>query len=111
MSAVGFLKGKGYRILWIRESSYVGSKDDVLVELARKLDAPIVTLDKDFGRIYYLEERGRVTIFLIRVRPATPQNIVRVLKEFLSKHSFRDFQNCFVILTWGKIRILCLRQQ
>jgi len=89
----------------------VGSEDDVLVELAKKLDTPIVTLDKDFGRIYYFRERGRVTIFLIRVKPATPQNIVRVLKEFLSKHSFRDFPRCLVILTWGKIRILCQRPQ
>lgn len=111
LSVVEFLRRRGYRVLWIRQSKYVGSEDDVLVELAKKLSAPIITLDKDFGRIYYLWERGKVTIYLIRVKPAIPANIVRILKTFLSKNTFRDFQNCLVILLWDKIRILCLRSR
>ena len=70
-------------------------------------DACIMTLDKDFGRIYYFKERKKITIYIIRVVPAIADRIVRAISDFLKDHSFKNFKDCLVIITIGKIRIIC----
>jgi len=105
-SAVEFLKRKGYNILWIRESSYIGCDDNKIIELAKKNKSIILTLDKDFGRIYYFRERRQVTIFIIRVKPATPKNIIQALSNFLEHRAFREFRYCLCVITPRKIRVV-----
>ncbi|MHA1676726.1 MAG: DUF5615 family PIN-like protein [Candidatus Njordarchaeales archaeon] len=55
---VEFLKRKGYNILWIRESSYIGCDDNKIIELAKKNKSIILTLDKIleefFNKLIYL---------------------------------------------------------
>ena len=103
-----FIQSKrGYRILWIRQSSYTGCDDDKIIELAKRNKSIILTLDKDFGRIYYFRERRKITIFVIRVKPATSNNIIQVLSNFLRNKTFREFKNCLCIITRTKVRIIC----
>ena len=93
--------------MWIRESPYIGCEDDELIELAKTYDAYILTLDKDFGRIYYFRERRKITIFIIRVVPATSNKIMQALLNFLQYSSFEEFKNCLVVITIGKLRAIC----
>jgi len=81
---------RGYNALWIRQSPYMGCDDDKIIELAKKHKSIILTLDKDFGRIYYFRERGKITIFVIRVKPATSKNIIMALSNFLRNKSFKQ---------------------
>jgi len=106
-SVVEFLKRKGYSVMWVRESPYIGCDDEDIVELAKMHDACILTLDKDFGRIYYFKERGKITVCIVRVSPAVSGKIIHALSDFLMHGSFKKFKGCLVIITVGKIRTIC----
>ena len=83
----------------------MGCDDEAIATLSKEINAPILTLDKDFGRIYYFKDK--VTIFLIRVKPPTPRNIIKILEKYLERYSFKNFKGCLVIIQISKLRMIC----
>jgi predicted nuclease of predicted toxin-antitoxin system len=56
--------------------------DEAVVDLAKREQRVIITLDQDFGEIYYLRERGRVGVLVLRLRDQTVASVNRVLAAF-----------------------------
>ena len=67
----------------------------------------IVTLDKDFARIYHLAMRGKVGILLVRVKPPTVENVNNSLKRFLKKVDLSDqrFQKVLFVIYGERYKI------
>ena len=75
------LSSMSYDALHVRDICK-GCPDNKIIELARKDNRIIVTLDKDFGEIFSNE----VTIILIRSKYQSPDYICEILKKFLKKN-------------------------
>jgi len=60
-----------------------GADDERLIDFAVAEQRILVTLDLDFGEIYYLSRRGQFGVIVVRVRPATVEKITTALTSFL----------------------------
>ncbi len=99
-SVIEFLKNRETDVKTLDELTKTRIDDLEVAELAGKENRVILTLD--FGYIYYFEKRGVVDIVIIRVKPATPENILKLLtKFFASKIEPRGL----VIVSEKKIRV------
>ena len=105
-SVVEWLCKKGLKALSVLESSLKGAKDFAIAEYAAKNGMPILTLDSDFAKLYHNVLRGKITVILIKVSPATTENIIVTLNTALKKTTFKDLQNRLVIISKKRIRIV-----
>jgi predicted nuclease of predicted toxin-antitoxin system len=93
------LRAGGHDVLWAR-TDLAGTSDIALLDLAEANGRIVLTLDKDFWQIAVqrrqpLEESG---VVLFRVHPATPENLVPLVRAF-----------CEASATWtGHISIVAL---
>jgi predicted nuclease of predicted toxin-antitoxin system len=76
-----WLEKKGFGTVNVSETILKGSKDSVLAEYAAKNKLMLITLDKGFGQLYRTFPKGTLTILIIRAKPATPANIIKVLPQ------------------------------
>jgi len=56
----------GYKTNTVRESGLRGLPDETIVRWAKNNKYCIVTNDQDFGTIYYLKERGVISVLLLK---------------------------------------------
>ena len=84
------LKHMGYDVIQISRLKRIKRSDAAITQYAAQNNMIIVTLDKDFARIYHLTMRGKVGILLVRVKPPTVENINNSLRKFLKKVDLSD---------------------
>jgi predicted nuclease of predicted toxin-antitoxin system len=77
------LEGLGYPCRSLRRDGPPGLTDSEIVALAKTEGHVIVTHDLDFGEIYYLTEKGKVGILVLRLRYQTVEAVNAVLERFL----------------------------
>lgn len=81
--------------------------DEDVVALAKRERRVIVTLDRDFGEIYYRRERGQIGVTVLRVRDQTVEGINAVLERFFtSEASSIDLDHSLVIVEPDRLRVL-----
>jgi predicted nuclease of predicted toxin-antitoxin system len=56
--------------------------DEDIVKLAKQEQRVVITQDLDFGEIYYLRERGRLGVIVLRLTDQTVESVNRVLATF-----------------------------
>lgn len=81
-----------------------GISDKKLLEIARKENRIIVTLDKDFCELVFRDNLDCCGIILLKLRNESPKNLNKFLGIFLSDVK-QDIKNKFVVITEGKIRM------
>jgi predicted nuclease of predicted toxin-antitoxin system len=97
------LRDLGLEVISIFEE-YRGVSDKVVVEIANRMDAVIITEDKDFGELTYrlgIENRG---IILIRLSGLTNEEKIRIATEVIETYSDQLY-NHFTVVHPQKIRI------
>lgn len=102
LRTVEFLISLGHDVLRVSDVMR-GVRDEEIVDFAIREDRTIITLDMDFGRIYYFSKRGTVRIVVVREHPATVENVNAALATLLS--AALDSGACLVILDKKRIRI------
>jgi predicted nuclease of predicted toxin-antitoxin system len=105
-STIKWLKEKGFKATRTTEISLKGAKDSTIAEYAAKNNMTILTLDTDFAHIYHSIYKDKLTVIVIRVKPATPTNIIETLRAALKKIKIDEVQNKLVIITKKRIRII-----
>jgi len=101
---VEFLISPGHDVLRVSDVMR-GSRDEEIVDFVIREDRTIITLDMDFGRMYYFSKRGAVRIVVVREHPATVENVNAALAKFLSSVGIEKAGACLVILDKKRIRI------
>ena len=104
-STIEWLKGKGFKATRTSEISLKGAKDSTIAEYAAKNNMTILTLDTDFAHIHHSIYKGKLTVIVIRAKPATPTNIIETLHAALKKIKIDEIQNKLAIITKKRIRI------
>jgi len=97
------LKQQGFDVVSILQE-YPGSRDETVIDLALKSERLLVTLDRDFGRLVFVESHTHVGVLYLRLRKESVDNIVKVilgvLKQYVDKLPRR-----FSVATETTIRI------
>ena len=81
--------------------------DEAVVDLAKREQRVIITLDQDFGEIYYLRERGRVGVLVLRLRDQTVASVNRALAAFFRTQAHDiDLKTSLVVIDEYQVRVV-----
>jgi predicted nuclease of predicted toxin-antitoxin system len=83
LSAVKFLRAGGHDVATLLDIGKTGIPDSEVVEIAEKDGRIILTLDIDFGHIYYFAKKGKVNVIVLRPSVPIPENVMKLLENFL----------------------------
>jgi len=103
---VDYLHDNGYDIKWVPDYNCKISDED-LIRTARREKRVLITNDKDFGEITFLQRKVSTGIILVRVKGQNVQDKVKIIKKLLQKHEDRIL-NHFVVLSKDKMRFILM---
>jgi len=102
---IDYLRSLGNEVLSIRDSSLSGISDDDVYEKACKENMVIITMDKDFTRIFRFppERCGGIVVAKIYKRPV--DETLTIFKKYYQSIKEEDIKGNLVIITPEGIRI------
>jgi predicted nuclease of predicted toxin-antitoxin system len=103
---VDFLKERRMDIKWVAEINKQMSNGE-LMRLSKREKRILITNDKDFGEIVFLQRRLTAGIILFRIKSQDTNKKVKMLKTLLEVY-FKKIKNHFVVITEDKIRFIPL---
>jgi len=103
---VDFLRTDGYDIKWVPDFDCEMADDDLLM-LANKERRILITNDKDFGELTFLQKKLSVGVILIRVKGQKAHDKVKLMRMVLKNHSDKLW-NHFVIVNRTKFRFISM---
>jgi predicted nuclease of predicted toxin-antitoxin system len=99
-----------FDVLSLLETGQAGLTDFELVNLARKEERIIVTLDLDFGELYHEQSCSAFGVIILRLRDQRIEQVNKVLQKFfqskLSKELFQKHSHALALLTETAVRII-----
>jgi predicted nuclease of predicted toxin-antitoxin system len=103
---VDYLSKQGYDIKWVPDYDCQIDDEDLL-RMANEERRILITNDKDFGDLIFLQKKLSVGTILFRVKDQKSQGKIKLMKKLLMGH--RDkLLNHYVVITKLKIRIIPL---
>jgi predicted nuclease of predicted toxin-antitoxin system len=103
-STVSFLSGLGHDVVPVARLGLARAKDSELLRVAREQERVLVTRDRDFGGLVFVEGRGPGVIYL-RILPSTQNAVHAELERILTLYAERELQVSFVVIEPGRHRI------
>lgn len=103
-SVIDFLIDAGYDVKWIPEYN-CGICDDELLQMALKEKRILITNDKDFGELVFLQKKASSGIILFRIKGQKVEYKVNLMKKLLLNFSDKLIKY-FVIITEKKLRFM-----
>ncbi len=103
---IDFLAGNGYDIKWIPDYD-CKIFDEELIELANREKRILITNDKDFGELIFLQKRLSTGVILFRVKGQVTRHKIDLMKKLVAEYSDK-LGNHFVVASKAKIRFIPL---
>jgi predicted nuclease of predicted toxin-antitoxin system len=101
---VDYLLKEGYDTKWIPDIE-IEMSDEGLLQIANREKRILITNDKDFGELIFLQKKLMPGIILIRAKGLRSREKVRLMKKLLMGYR-EKLLNHFVVLTKNKIRVI-----
>lgn len=98
-----FLRGLGHQVVTAAELGLSRASDSMLLARAAQEKRILVTRDKDYGGLVFLERLGRGVI-LLRISPSTVEATHTQLKFVLESHAESELSTAFVVVEPGQHR-------
>ncbi len=98
-----FLEKLQHEVMSAAEAGCAQVTDLELLNTAHAQNRLLITRDRDFGRLVFMEETGSGIIYL-RVLPSTLQKVHKQLETVLKSYSESELQNAFVVVEPGRHR-------
>ena len=105
-AVVDILQSLGFDVLYAREK-LKGVPDDELIDIANQEGRILITNDKDFGELVYLQKKIAEGILLMRFRSEKSDVKARFI-ESLIQSSSADLSGNFVVASEAGIRVRSL---
>jgi len=102
---IDYLKGFGHDVLSIRESGLSGISDDEVYQRACREKRTIITMDKDFSRIFRFPPEKCGGIVVVKIYKRTVDETVSIFKKFYKSIQEKDIKGNLVIITPEGVRI------
>ncbi|MDH4099045.1 MAG: DUF5615 family PIN-like protein [Nitrospirota bacterium] len=97
------LRHSGHNVWYVAEMS-PGISDDVVLDLANKEGALLLTADKDFGELVHLQRRISSGVLLLRLGGISPDSKAERVMIAVGEHGDELLQ-AFTVVTAGAVRI------
>ncbi len=107
-SIVDYLSENGYDVKWIPDYN-CEILDEDLLDLANAEKRILLTNDKDFGELVFLQKSLSTGIILLRVKGQRAEDKVKLIKKLLNNYSDKLF-NHYTVITRKKIRIISMEE-
>lgn len=101
--SVEALRGAGHDVVWIAEEA-PGATDDLVLATAERADAPLLTFDKDFGYLVFMQGRAHAGVMLIRLGGLPANKRAERVVLAVSEHGPR-LRGAFAVLGQRGLRI------
>jgi len=102
-----FLKILGYEAETVAKFSLGKAKDQEIVKFAQKHGYIIITLDMDFGEIYYFASQPPIGIVILKLKNQTIESVNNSLKTLhkIGVLEKKQFQKSLIIFNGKKVRV------
>jgi predicted nuclease of predicted toxin-antitoxin system len=106
---VAWLRDRGDDVATARELELQQAADHVLLQEARERGRILVTRDKDFGALVFLQVERTPGVILLRLRPTTIEEVHAELNRLLEAHTEEELQELFCVVEPQRHRIRRVR--
>ena len=103
---VDYLLKNGYDVKWVADYDCKISDEDLL-KIANAEKRILITNDKDFGELIFLQKKISRGVILLRVKGQISQDKVRLIGKLIKNYS-NKLLNHFVVITKNRIRFISL---
>lgn len=97
------LRQDGHNVQYIAEMD-PGISDEVVLNIANRETAPLITADKDFGELVYRQKQIMSGVVLIRLAGLSPLQKAEIVSKGINQHQ-DELLHAFAVITPGTIRI------
>lgn len=97
------LREQGHDVKTILEVS-PGLDDEAVLALAKEDARVLITSDRDFGRLIFVNSKKHVGVIYLRLKKESPENIVRAITEVLRQYDGK-IRHSFITVSEADIRI------
>lgn len=103
----GFLKTLGYEAKTVAQFGLTQADDQTIVDFAIKKKLVIITLDLDFGEIYYFSASIRLGVIVLKLKDQTVESVNKNLEKLLATEVLdkRELAKSLIVFDGKKIRI------
>ncbi len=102
---IEYLRELGYDVLSIREAGFSGISDEEVYQLACKEKRIIITMDKDFSRMFNFPPQKCGGIIVIKIYKRTVDETLELFKQYFNVIRQREIKGNLVIISPEGIRI------
>ena len=102
---IDYLRSLGNDVLSIRDSGLSGISDDEVFERACKENMVIITMDKDFTRIFRFPPEKCGGIVVAKIYKRTVDETLTIFKKYYQPIKEEDIKGNLIIITPEGIRI------
>jgi len=101
---VRFLVDGGFDVLTASQANASRISDTDLLELAHHEERILITRDRDFGNLVFVE-RNKAGIIYLRIAPSNYEAVHEELRIVLTTHSEEELRQAFVVVEPGRHRL------
>ncbi len=109
-SIVEYLKNQGHDVLCIR-GSLSGIKDDEVYKIACEQNLIIITMDKDFSKIFRFHPKYCGGIMIVKIYRHTIEETCEIFKKFFQMLKEKDISGNLIVITPNGIRIKRFKEE
>jgi predicted nuclease of predicted toxin-antitoxin system len=102
---IDYLKGLSHEVLSIRDSGLSGISDDAVYQQACRDNMVIITMDKDFSKIFRFPPEKCGGIIVIKIYKRTVDETLSIFKKFYESIQGENIHKNLVIITPEGVRI------
>lgn len=108
-TTIRFLRELGHDLVSVASIGLARAPDADLLDVAREQRRVLVTRDRDFGSLVFVEGL-RTGVLYLRMMPATEKAVHEELKRVLDSYGERALTQAFVVIEPGRHRFRRLRE-
>jgi predicted nuclease of predicted toxin-antitoxin system len=102
---IRLLRERGHEVLTLKELDHASSPDEIVLQLAQKGTAVLITSDREFGNILrYPPERSN-GIVVLKITPSNQSRVHRFLLDFLQGQSRSSLRGKLVVVDTHHVRM------
>ena len=104
---VDFLNSLGYDAKAVAQFNLQKAEDIEIAEKAVEENRILVTLDLDFGEIFYFSIKEKIWVIVLKLRDQTVESVNKNLEWLLGTKILekKEFQNTLMIVEEGRVKI------
>ena len=102
------LRAEGHEVFSVQES-YPGITDEEVLRISNGQNAPLLTIDKDFGEMVYRLKQIHKGVILLRLEGQPMKNKIQIIKTAFKKYHYK-LLDAFTVISPSSIRIRSVKK-